>query len=983
LWIGTWEGLNRFDGKNFRNYYYDPDKPDNPGGNQVWCLTQDRRGMIWMGTENGMCSMAPLKENFTRFEYEKSTPDYATRHGIRSIAMDPDSHVRWAGGNGLFSVDHQDHLLIAVPGKINEELFSEEGAYITQVLPERNFLWLATSRGLFRYDLRDSTFRKVSISETVKIPGQFNHFTSIYLDEKGNLWATNWGAGLMKIDTALQQVVGAYLVDPGFLDGAHNILHDISRTNNPGESDLLWLSGISGGLFAFDRNTEKFTCFGTKDLEDSKGVYQESNDIYFSKSTGLWIGTRLGLYQYDHDQQLMKEYDPLAEDGNENKDVYFSLIYANPIDSTGKTLWLATNNKGLYTYDLATGKLTKMNQLFEPFLPEEIFVTQIFRDENQDLWIATLLNGLLKFDQRTQRTTQFEFQSEFRSGIHWINQVVRDLNEKEILWIATDHGLFRFNLQTGVSIPVPIGQDNDTFISPSIGRLSMGFDGKLWVIGYTRPDEKEFIACIKPGELSGKTIADPAGYKDPGFLDIKDLAVAPDATVFLATPRGLYYFNSAGDRPEIREFQHNLSSLGTRAEQLQPDKNGNIWALISDDLYLLDPGKLRIHEVIFENIRKIASINLNLNEITGDVMIGAWFKFYTIHGSDELLNEKPLPAFITGIRVGTDYCNGRPEDFTNKKIILPYDKNNLTIEYTAINFQAGSFNAFSYKMDGFDKNWSYTDNRSVSYKLPPGKYAFRLKAAKAGGPWDDEQVFVDIRINPPFYRTWWFASLMMLFIIALIYSIYRYRVSQLLKLQKMRDHISRDLHDDIGSSLTNIAIMNEMAIQEKRKGGDPEKILGQSAEDIHEVISSLSDIVWNVNPAYDDLKYLLARMRWYASELLENTEIIYKMEIEEPDEKISMNMAQRRDFYLIFKESLNNLVKYSNASKAEISIRIENDSVVMMISDDGNGFEPERIEFGNGLKNMKQRTEAWRGSFTLKSRPGQGTELVFIIPVKN
>jgi signal transduction histidine kinase len=199
----------------------------------------------------------------------------------------------------------------------------------------------------------------------------------------------------------------------------------------------------------------------------------------------------------------------------------------------------------------------------------------------------------------------------------------------------------------------------------------------------------------------------------------------------------------------------------------------------------------------------------------------------------------------------------------------------------------------------------------------------------------------------------------------------------------MRDNISRDLHDDIGSSLTNIAIMNELAREEIRRGGDMEKILSKSAEDIHEMISSLSDIVWNVNPEFDDLSFLIARMRRYASELLDNAEIDYTLDFPESEQKILMNMAQRRDLYLVFKEGLNNLVKYSGASHAEIRIKISGGDIFMKINDDGRGFEMEKVNAGNGLKNMRQRTEAWNGKFTIISRPGQGTELNFMIPIEN
>jgi two-component sensor histidine kinase len=462
-----------------------------------------------------------------------------------------------------------------------------------------------------------------------------------------------------------------------------------------------------------------------------------------------------------------------------------------------------------------------------------------------------------------------------------------------------------------------------------------------------------------------------------------DLAAGAGDSIFISSFHGVHYFNASSPAPALNRFNPDGDGIRGRTEQLQADLKRNIWAMASDDLHMLEFRSRRIYRLAYEVLRKEPKLLLNLNDINGDIMLGSWKYVFLVKNDSNLLSRERLPVYITAIRTGSSFAPCGPFGFTGSRITLPYSDNSFTVEYTAVNFRAGSSNLYACKMEGLEEEWNFTGNESVSYKLPPGKYSFRLRAANASGLWDETFVFTDIVIRPPFYRTWWFGILVALLFTSVIYITYRYRINQLLKLQKMRDNISRDLHDDIGSSLTNIAIMNELAVQETRRGGDTEKILQRSAEDIHEVISSLSDIVWNVNPEYDDLKYLLARMRRYALDLLDSTEIVCRIEIMDLEEKISMNMEQRRDLYMIFKEGLNNLVKYSGAHKAEVFIGVENQSVRMAIIDDGKGFKPESVLYGNGLKNMRQRTHLWNGIFRIISAPGKGTELHFIIPIKN
>jgi signal transduction histidine kinase/ligand-binding sensor domain-containing protein len=982
LWVGTWNGLNKFDGKDFTAYFHEEGNPDSPPGNEFLCMDQDTPGLLWIGTDKGLFSLDPLSDRISVFPFDSALIKDSGFKRINAVLITAANEI-YAGGNGLFKVNRVTKRLEPAPGDLNDKLFYGSGRMINGILQVGDILWLATSVGILAWDPGVGRWTKIAYGgEQEYLPG-LEFITDLFDDGQGTVWATSWGAGLLKIDAAKLLITDYYLPQPDHKDASHNILNAVAWTGRPGEENLLWIAGISGGLYILDMKSNSFTWFGSQEPEEQGSVYREGYALLQNNETGIWIGTRLGLYHYDPRQQLILENKIRLPGTDQGKSYYLNLVKADPADPTGQTVWLGTNNQGLYSYNLASGAAHQLNSRFSRVLMPEVFVSDLHRDPSGGLWIGTLVSGLVHIDPSGKNEKQMIFINKSRESSSWITECTPDPRHDDKLWVATDGGLFLLDKTSEAYEQVMINDRGIDCSGSGISSLAWQNEGRIWFLGYDRHRKSEFVAFLDGPNLVATIACGPFSEQDPVFHHFTDLAVSDEGLLYLSSYNGLFKLEEKPEGFTLTPFQNRNKVVRSRVDDLLKDNYGRIWAQISGAIYIIDPKSDDVYELPALELKKDPRIRMNLNDITGDILAGTWDKIYIINNSNNLIDNEPLPKFITGIRIGTDYYDGRPSDFSNRSISLPFRQNNLTVEYTAISFIKGSVKNYAIRMKGYDSDWFYTGNESVSYKLPPGRYRFEMKAANASGIWDDSVVFTDIIIRPPFYRTWWFAFIILMLAATLINLIYRYRINQLIKLQKMRDRISRDLHDDIGSSLTNIAIMNEMAVMETRRGGDTENILRKSAEDIHEVISSLSDIVWNVNPVYDDLKFLFARMRWYASEVLENADILYALDIPEPGEKITMNMEQRRDFYLVFKEGLNNLVKYSKASKAEISIRVENNSVLMKISDDGKGFEPELVEFGNGLKNMRQRTEAWKGVFTVTSRPGQGTVLQFVIPVKN
>jgi signal transduction histidine kinase len=216
-------------------------------------------------------------------------------------------------------------------------------------------------------------------------------------------------------------------------------------------------------------------------------------------------------------------------------------------------------------------------------------------------------------------------------------------------------------------------------------------------------------------------------------------------------------------------------------------------------------------------------------------------------------------------------------------------------------------------------------------------------------------------------------------VLGAIWYIYRLRISKLLELQSMREHIARDLHDEIGSSLSSIAIYSKVAMSEPNKTVEEIKpVIERISDSSQRMLEATSDIVWAINVKNDTYKNLVQRMRATAIELTEALGMELQFDIDEKILSDYVSMEKRRNLFLIFKEACNNCVKYSKAKKLHISLQQRNGKCELEISDDGKGFDVDQIDAGNGLLNMKARAAQIGGKLSVESGPGAGTSVKVI-----
>jgi len=437
---------------------------------------------------------------------------------------------------------------------------------------------------------------------------------------------------------------------------------------------------------------------------------------------------------------------------------------------------------------------------------------------------------------------------------------------------------------------------------------------------------------------------------------------------------GLFYLRMKNNRVDsVIQFTEDDGLTSNTIWGLGVNKNDEVWIGTAMGL---NRGRWEGAQFKLTNVSKLNQI-YTVSNIFLDRLNTIWVANHpgvTRLISDESLKTAPFSVFITRILM-----DGKTPS-RNSNGSYNYKQNNFILEFSSNTFLDEKEVTYSYRlMSNENEQWTEPQSiHSVNYSsLKPGTYRFQVRAMNVDGRWSENNAEYAFQIKPPFWETPWFIALVILLIGAGLYALYRYRIAQLLRLQEVRNNISRNLHDDIGASLSNINILNELAKRNMRDESKADLYLSKAGEDIQRISESLSDIVWNINPRYDDLANLFIRMKRYAADMLEGKSISAELVFPTIEHPVTLPMDQRRDFYLIFKEAVNNLVKYSKATQALVEVKLNSHSINLLIRDNGKGFDSTKVHAetsgGNGLYNMKQRADKWKGGLTIESLPGKGT----------
>lgn len=965
LWLGTTDGLNRFDGENFvvfRNIAGDSTSLPN---NIINDLSVDPHGRVWAATNGGLCYYDFADNAFQVVKYN-DTLENIDRHRVHAVTNARNEGMWFATKTVVHHLDvdwrTKSYPLPDADNMTIKYLF----------LDKSGLVWIGTNIFLFVLDPNTSLLRHTSV--TSAFTRERNLTTTIHpiLPFRGDTLLTgSWYGGVHKVLLEKDSILCISLPDDVETSLRRHVVRGICQRIGT----IYWVGTYGNGLSLLDASTGRFAAHYHSDPADKTSLSSEYiYDVFTDASGILWVGTDEGLDKFDPlTQQFRSISIPV---GSHEFSVYFrpgSII--EDMYDPGK-IWLTVSGVGLFQYRPSTEQFILYQH--DPNQPNSLpdnAVHVVYQDLKGRIWLG-MSSGLSLFDStRSKFITTPLPDSISTQGVHRISQ-----DEKGVFWFSTqNNGVFSFDEATGQvkSYQYSRGSlaglpDNRVFclLNDSRGDVWIGTQNK----GLCRlnPKTGEFLY------FEHKRF-DPNTIPDNGIYDLYEDEIS---RLWIATENGLAFMNM--NDFSVTRYSTRDGLCNNIVYSITPDAQGFLWLSTSNGLSRFDPAKGTFKNYYtYDGLPANHMSGATLFARDGTLYLGSSGMITVCRPEMMLMNARIPEVVITDFRIFDQQAIVDRVGREIRPIHLSHRDNMVTFDFTALNFTNAQFNQYAYKLEGFDDQWIYcgTKQSATFTNLDGGRYIFHVKAANNDGVWNEAGASVQLIVHPPYWETWWFYLLCVILAGSILFGLYRFRIYQLMKLQQIRGRISRDLHDDIGSTLSSINMISSMAAQtspDARKAGD---LFGTIAQASREAMELMSDIVWSINPKNDRMEMVLIRMRQYASETLEAAQIAFTLEMDEACKGIAVPMEQRKDFYLIFKEAINNIAKYSKAHIVKIQLELKGSSLEMRIVDDGVGFDPGTVSIGNGLRNMKARATQLKASFTLTSGKMQGTQVVLALPV--
>lgn len=984
LWIGTEDGLSKYNGSSFVNYYHSNDK-NSLKGNAVIRLMQDKEGKIWIGSQDVISYIDPHTDKITNIDFPyRITTSASNVNGI--VQSSYDGRIWVATMRGLFTVDQKNNTLIPFVDK-DSVLIKWDLTDI--VLDGKESAWITCRYGLLKVNLQTKAIRLFVPLGRADIPENKdkNILTSVVEGKDETLWVGNWGAGLQQFDKRTEKFT-MYLPEPKLgVRGDANIILDIMPSQFPDEKDMLWLATGSTGFAIFNTINKQFKLYSNTDYYNGSqyttptGVYS----LYYASPEGLWIGTTNGLYRYDKYLQTFQLASFKKTLDNRHCLSEVLTAYVDPIDNTGKTYWMSTWSCGSYIYNAAKDSFQSLPSWMSKWVTDDSILSCIHRDKQNKLWIGLNYKRLLSIDEKNKTATEiFCIDNETkqkRSIVAW--HFMED--SKGNLWVGGSDGLYVVKKNSSEAIHIIKREPQlPKELSITITGITEDANGNIWFCSKADGhDGKSMIGYIDKELQEKKYFFAKNNNALPDAYSYSGMAYTPyNNTVWAGSDKGMVNWKATTE-PAFKLLTRADGICSDRIYRIAKGTHNSIWAATANGVSYYDTvGQFHnfyMEQGLSENdVRRIFP-----NAITGEVFLAFPEKLCLVNSQFSQSNQSP-PVIISSLKVfNKTYTKDGQSFYPDKNAVsLSYSENNITISFSALSYTAPHQNRYAYKMGGLDKEWIYTNTNSVTYsQLPPGDYTFRIKACNSMGVWNEEGTYLDIHVATPFYRTAWFIIGCILLAGYLVYLIYKYRVAQIRKMYGIRNDIARDLHDEIGSTLTSINILSKVSELNLEKDKEATlKHLKQISEQSQNMQQSMSDIVWAIKPDEDKIGNMTERMLEYVTHVLETKNVNVSFDVDETLVEVVLQMQQRRDFFMLFKEAINNIAKHADAKNVTIKLSRQNKHIILLIKDDGVGFDEVASKFSNGLKNMKRRAEEMGGRIDIDSKVGRGTTVTLSIP---
>ncbi len=971
LWVGSKNGLNKYDGAEFTVYSHDHDNNNTISNNYIWSLFEDRAGILWVGTwGGGLNRFDPVNQKFIRYQHDKNNSNSLSNDSIWNIYEDK-AGILWIGTDegGLNKFDPKTETFTHYRhDPKNPNSISSDS--VTRIYQDKTgIFWISTyGGGLNKFDPKTEKFVHYNLTD--------NSLWCLYWDSEDKLWLGTEN-GLDQFDPQTEQIV-------------HYLSEDTVLSIYEDSSGRLWV-GTYNGLNLFDKANKKFIRFQENDADTNSLSDNTIWNINEDKTKTLWVTTNNGLNKYDPGDYRFALYQHNPKTLNSLSDKQVSTIYQDE----KAILWLGTEGGGLNKFDRKTNKF--VHYKYDKNNPNSLSNNSVMslRHHKGVLWIGTGGGGLNKFNPVTEKFVNYNKSK----GLNNDSILSIDLDSQGNVWIGMDGG--------GVDKFDPVTETfkhyNQHLISNWVTDVMVDSNDNVWVgteTGLTKINPKN-DTFINYSGLSN-------GFINTSYED-------SNGTIWVGTNDGLNKLNSTTDNVTVYRTKHGLAS--NNVIEIIEDNQGNLWLSTNKGISKFNPETEK-----FRNYNRYDGLqnNLFLNDAaykskTGEIFLGGVNGFNAFY-PDKLVDNSYIPPVVL-----TDFeVFNRPISM-GKQIRLSYDQSVFTIKFAALNYRASEKNQYAYMMEGFDKTWNYVDSkrRFATYtNLDAGKYTFKVKASNNDGLWNQTGTSIKVIITPPWWQTWWAYLIYTILIVGSLIALF---IAQQKKLRKAREINERlqeadKLKDEFLANTSHelrTPLNGIIGIADSLIDGVTGDLSDKTKANLQLIVTSgkrLSNLINDILD-FSKLKHQQLELQKKSIGLREQVDVVLTISqsmlakkpiklINKIDLDLPPVLADENRLQQILYNLVGNAIKFTEKGSVEISALRQNSHIKISISDTGIGIAANKQDrifqsfeqadggiarkyagTGLGLAVTKQLIELHGGKIWCESTPGIGSTFIFTLAI--
>jgi ligand-binding sensor domain-containing protein/anti-sigma regulatory factor (Ser/Thr protein kinase) len=943
LWVGTREGLALFDGEQFHlvDLSQDSSQPS------ITCLFACADGSLWIGTE-GAGIYCFSKSKFRRCD----VPGGNNNFDVVEIQQSGEGAIWFGTSRGIFYW-------------LNEKMQRLTGFRNQQArfcADNTGKIWACDSN-LKRINLPPET-NQATIA--VKVPRLARSF---YCDAEGTFWiGTDYG-----VDNSLIKVKDGVATNFPREAGPSGFVSSICKDSYGN----LWVGSYSG--------LSRFADGSFKMVSISKGSPCRIYCFFEDREHDVWVGSEEGLTRLTPNRfKTISKADGLS--GN-------TVVSVSPSSQGG--VWIGIWGGGVNHYlDGKISYLNKSNGL------KTDFVMGITEARDGSLWVGSDYNSPLNHIINGS-VIGYGHDEGFTFG--YTTEVLCE-DKQGLLWIGTRECLQSWDGSKFTKYVVKDGLSNNR-----IDAICRGSGNDMWI------GTDNGLTLCHEGKLEN------LGAKYPG-LRVYILSLYQDAegTLWIGTKRdGLLRWRDG----DLKEFNRKSGLYNDTIYSILEDDHANFWLNSSRGIFRVS--KQQLESVAQGKETSITSVtygradgilasgqyrNITQPAACKDTRGRLWFR--TTQGVVMVdpawlsINQQPPPVVIEQINANRMDVTARNLNVdVSQPFHIPPGQGSLEIHYTALSYPAPGKNMYRYKLDGADSSWVNAGNGRVAkyMNLRPGTYRFQVVACNNDGVWNEKGQAVVLDFEPHFWQTWWFIVLTGGTILGMVAGSVRYitrrrlqrkliQLEQRHAVERERSRIARDVHDELGSKLTEISFQGSIAQCNLGDPAETRRQIERMSASARDAVSSLQEIIWAADPENDTLEGLVGHISHFVAEFFSASGINGEVSAPEQISNQKIPAVVRHNLYLAVKEAVNNSARHANATRILLRILIHDEVLEVLISDNGNGFVPAHSENGagerpkrggHGLANMHERLKAIGGQCEISSEPSQGTTVRFVVSLRS